>query len=239
MDIINDFKLVHQGDKSLPERVADQIMDLIASRKLNTGDKLPNEFELAAQLNVGRGSIREAVKLLVSRNILVIKRGKGTFIAKHTGEIDDPFGFMFCEDNYQLALDLLDVRMQLEPWIAANAAKYATQEECDHLIEACIAVEKDIEEGINHLNSDKEFHKAIAACTHNMVMPKIIPVIMYSVDLIGNSTKRFLLKETIETHRAILDAILQHDPKAAKEAMIAHLQQNLQYLVKYKDETAK
>ena len=73
-----DLKLVHNGEKSLPERVADQLMNLIRTQELQAGDKLPNEFELAEQLQVGRGSIREAVKLLVARNSLEIKRGQGT-----------------------------------------------------------------------------------------------------------------------------------------------------------------
>lgn len=115
-----DLKLVHNGEKSLPERVADQLMNLIRTQELQAGDKLPNEFELAEQLQVGRGSIREAVKLLVARNILEIKRGKGTYIAQHTGEIQDPLGLAFCSDQFQLAFDLLEVRMQLEPWVGCQ-----------------------------------------------------------------------------------------------------------------------
>ena len=221
-----DLKLVHDSDKSLPEQVADQIMNLIRTRELQTGDKLPNEFELASQLQVGRGSVREAVKLLVARNILTIKRGKGTFIARHTGETDDPLGFAFCSDQFQLAMDLLDVRFHLETWVAENAAIHATEEDCKKLLEKCQAVENNILQGENHLNSDKDFHRAIASCTHNMVMPKLIPVIVYSVDLFGSLTKRSLKQETILQHQKIAEAICQHNAAAAKEAMLLHLQQN-------------
>ena len=62
---------------SLAEQVADQINQVIIDQNINAGEKLPNEFELAARLNVGRGTIREAVKLLVARNCLEIRRGKG------------------------------------------------------------------------------------------------------------------------------------------------------------------
>ena len=51
--------------KLLPERVAEQIITLIKDKELKEGDKLPNEFEMAKQLHVGRGTIREAVKILV------------------------------------------------------------------------------------------------------------------------------------------------------------------------------
>lgn len=56
--------------------MADQINQVIIDQNINAGEKLPNEFELAARLNVGRGTIREAVKLLVARNCLEIRRGR-------------------------------------------------------------------------------------------------------------------------------------------------------------------
>ena len=71
---------LNESKKLLPERVAEQIISLIADRALKTGDKLPNEFDMAQQLSVGRGTIREAVKILVSRNILEIRLGCGTFV---------------------------------------------------------------------------------------------------------------------------------------------------------------
>ena len=71
---------LNESKKLLPERVAEQIISLIADRELKAGDKLPNEFDMAQQLSVGRGTIREAVKILVSRNILEIRRGCGTFV---------------------------------------------------------------------------------------------------------------------------------------------------------------
>lgn len=230
-----DLKLVHDGEKSLPERVADQILNLIHTQELQAGDKLPNEFELAAQLQVGRGSIREAVKLLVARNILEIKRGKGTYIAQHTGEIQDPLGLAFCSDQLQLAFDLLEVRMQLEPWIVTLAAQHATEEDCKKLLDKCQAVENNIRMGVNHLDSDKAFHRAIASCAHNVVMPKLIPVIVYSVDVFLSLTKRSLKNETIIQHRAITEAIVHHDPEAAREAMVLHLQQNRDALLLLKE----
>ena len=90
------FKNVQeQRELSLSERVARQISDLIKERNLSAGDKLPNEFELGESLNVGRGTIREAVKLLVARNCLEIRRGKGTFVTEELGKVNDPFGFEF------------------------------------------------------------------------------------------------------------------------------------------------
>ena len=92
---------------SLAEQVADQINQVIIDQNINAGEKLPNEFELAARLNVGRGTIREAVKLLVARNCLEIRRGKGTFVVEKPGQIEDPLGFAYVKDKITLAVDLM------------------------------------------------------------------------------------------------------------------------------------
>ena len=229
MDEAN-FHNVTTNNIPLPERVADQITQLIISRNLKSGDKLPNEFELGTLLNVGRGTVREAVKILVARNILVIKRGKGTFIGKHPGQVDDPFGFAFYSDRLKLAYDLLEVRSLLEPWVASLAAQKATPEDIEELRARCAEVEDNILNGINHLPSDVKFHICIAKCTKNDVVPKLIPVIAYSVDLFGTLNKNQLLTETIITHRAIVDAIAAHDSDAASKAMSLHLSQNKETL---------
>lgn len=222
----NSFQNVTTESTVLPERVAYQIANLIISQNLHPGDKLPNEFELGSLLNVGRGTIREAVKILVARNVLEVQRGRGTFISKHPGQVDDPLGLAFYPDQLKLAFDLLEVRMQLEPWIASVAAERADEKDIEELRARCEQVEKDILDGVNHLESDRKFHICIAKCTRNDVVPKLIPVISFSVDLFGTLNERRLLTETIIGHRAITDAIEAHDPEAAKNALIAHIEQN-------------
>lgn len=232
MSDLNDtsFQNVTSNNAPLPERVADQISQLIITRNLKSGDKLPNEFELASHLNVGRGSVREAVKLLVARNILTIKRGKGTYITKHPGQVEDPFGFAFYNDRLKLALDILEVRMHLEPWVAYLAAQRATEDNIVEIKERCRQVEDDILNGVDHLADDVKLHISIAKCTKNDVVPKLIPVISYSVGLFGTLNKNSLRSETIITHRAIVDAIAAHDPDAAQKAMLLHLSQNKETL---------
>lgn len=234
-----DFDALKSDNISLSEQVAAQISDLIVDRRLTSEDKLPNEFELAALLNVGRGTIREAVKLLVARNVLVIRRGKGTYIASHPGEIEDPLGFAYYDNQFLLAKDLMEVRMQLEPWVAMDAAAKATEEELKKMWETCRLVEADILAGRNHLPNDTRFHTSIAKCTHNMVVPKLIPIINYSVGLFGSLTDNSLRAETIVGHRAIAEAIETHDPERAAEAMRQHLLMNKKELEIIEQETLK
>lgn len=223
---LSNMKNVRQSAKSLPEQVAEQISDLIIEKHLEIGEKIPNEFELAQQLNVGRGTVREAIKLLVARNVLEIQRGRGTYIANNTGWIDDPFGFAYMEDQERLMCELYQIRIAIEPWIAELAAKNATPENIQELRHYQKEVERLIHEGKNHLPMDQKFHNSIAACSQNRVLPMLGSTTIYSVHLFGTMNRRTLGQETIDTHCKIADAIEAHDPAAARCAMVEHLHVN-------------
>lgn len=225
------FDAVQDGKLPLAAQVADRITSMITDQNLARGEQLPNEFELANYLNVGRGTVREAVKLLVSRNILEIHRGKGTFVNQHPGVIHDPCGFAFVQDKYQLALDLLEIRTILEPNVAELAALRATEEDIKEIRQLCMEVEGMIRSGIPHLDKDVELHSCIARSTQNKAIPNIIPIINYSIGMFVEMTKNSLNEETIETHRHIVDAIANHDGDLARSAMLQHLKCNQERMI--------
>lgn len=72
-------------EKSLPQKISEDIIALILEENLQPGDKLPNETILSERLNAGRSSVREAMKLLASRNIVTIRQGSGIYIASWNG----------------------------------------------------------------------------------------------------------------------------------------------------------
>lgn len=225
-DVLSTMKNIRSTRQSLPNQVADQINRLIIERRLEIGEKIPNEYELAQQLNVGRSTIREAIKLLVARNVLEIQRGKGTFIANNTGMIDDPFGFAYLEDEERLVKELFSIRMNMEPWIASLAAQYATEENIIELRRLQKEVEELIRSKKDHLPMDQQFHIYLAQCTQNRVLPLLVPAITYSVHLFGKMNHHSLGEETIQTHARIVEAIAVHDSEAARQAMHDHLEVN-------------
>lgn len=223
------FENVKEKEKESPlaEQAAGQISRLIIERQLTHGDKLPNEFELAEQLNVGRGTVREAVKLLVARNVLEIRRGRGTYVTQQTGVVHDPLGFAYMPGQRRLARELMEIRLNLEPWAASLAARHADTEDVALLRRLCREIEDLIHAGEDHLPQDEALHIQIARCTRNRVLPKLLPVVAYSVRLSGALNDPGIYQETIETHRQIVDAIAAGDEEAAREAMYRHLSANL------------
>lgn len=212
--------------QSLVDEVAENIVKLIHDNSFKPGEKLASEPELMKALNVGRGTVREAVKLLVSRNILVIKRGIGTYVSENTGMVEDPLGFAYMEDQERVLLDTLELRALIEPEMARRAAINATDEEIKHLEEVCDAVEILLSKDKDHTKDDVELHTAIARCSHNLVISTLIPIINTGVSKSIALTKSKLKEETISTHRQIVNAIKEHDGQKAYEAMVDHIKNN-------------
>ena len=221
--------------KLLVSQIEDQIMMYIRQEDVEIGTKLPNEYELAEQYGVGRSTIREAVKSLVSKGILEVRRGAGTYITNKVFLESDPLGLARFQDKYQLAMELFDVRILLEPEIAEMACENATEEEKQELKELCDEVERLYLNGKNHIQKDMEFHTCIAKCSKNRVIEVLIPVIHTAVTTFANLTHRKLMQETIETHRQIAEAILRGDSIGAKCAMIMHLTYNRQMLLQMRE----
>ncbi|MDR2098230.1 MAG: FadR family transcriptional regulator [Spirochaetaceae bacterium] len=215
----------------LSESAARSIIELIISGEYGNGDKIPNEMKLAQKFEMSRSTVREAVKTLVSQNILEIRRGQGTFVCQKPGLAEDPLGFRFINDKLRLAVDLIEIRLLIEPHIAGAAAKNASTKEIEGIVEQCDAVEKLILLGEPYGAEDVAFHKKIAVSSKNLVVPNLVPVINSTIHVSIDVTRAALRDETIATHRAIARAIEERNGEAARSAMTEHILYN-QKLVK-------
>ena len=222
--------------KLLGRRVEDALLDYILQEPIEIGQKIPNEYELAEKFGVGRSTVREAVKGLVSKGILEVRRGSGTFVVSTSSLEEDPLGLSRFPDKYKLALELFDVRLMIEPEIAVLACENATEEELDQLQRLCAEVEEFCRSGEDHTAKDVEFHTCIARCSKNRVVELLVPVIDSAVVTFANLTQRSLQEETITAHREILDSILRKDAVGARCAMVMHLTYNRQAIIRLIDE---
>lgn len=230
------YQIEKMNQKLLAPQVEEELMNYILHEPVSIGEKIPNEYELARRFGVGRSTIREVVKSLVTKGILEVRRGSGTYVVSTSSLESDPLGLEKFTDKYKLALELFEVRLMLEPEIAALASEYATPEEKEELKKLCKETEELYLAGKNHTKKDVEFHTCIARCSGNRVVEQLLPIIQTAVVTFVNLTHRKLMEETIKTHQAILDAILQGDSVGARCAMIMHLTYNRQMLIKMKEE---
>ena len=219
-------------EEELAQIAAEKIIEMIREEKLQPGDRLQNEYDLAKRLEVGRSTVREAIKSLETRNILTIRRGAGTYLSSREGVAEDPLGIALMGKDEEIALELLEVRMILEPESAAMAAVHASKEEKAAIRRQNRRVTAMIEQGLNHTEEDSKFHQLIAKATGNRIIAKLIPIIYRSVSLTIEMTNRRLSETTILFHEQIVDAIERGDERGARSAMVAHMSENRLYIIK-------
>lgn len=212
--------------KTLAEQVADGIMNLIQETPYKAGDKLPTEKELCESTGAGRNTVREALKILASRNVLEIRQGAGTFVSEKQGIPDDPLGFSMVNDHVKLTRDLLQVRIMLEPQIAALAAQCAKEHEIKELEEILEEMEAAMKKREDYSELDTKFHTKIAQCTHNIVMENLLPVIGKGVAVFAREVAQTEYDRTWISHRKIFCYIRDHKPFEAEMEMQYHLLYN-------------
>lgn len=214
----------------LAQSVAKDIADMIKKKNMKAGDKLPSENELVKLLNVSRSTLREALKILTSRNILFTRQGSGIFVSENTGMVKDPFGLEFLGSE-KLILDMFDTRLILEPEIAALAAVNASKGDIEKIMVQCDEVERAISENIPYADKDAMFHNLIGKANGNTVINHIIPILHNSIQNSIDYTNNALIRNTVYYHRRIAEAIGDRDSLGAKYSMICHINANRQYVI--------
>jgi len=207
------------------EGVAKQIERLIL-KKLQPGDKLPSERELADLLRVSRSSIRDAIRSLELMGMVEPRQGAGTIVREISSDsVANPIAKAI-KRKEEMISELLDFRLMLEPQLAARAATRASLDEITEMEEILERQEKKLRAGESTVGEDSEFHYAIALASGNSVVLKVLDTLM---DLLRDSRERSLQVEgrpqkSAAGHRRILSAIKRHDSDAAKMAMRRHIE---------------
>ncbi len=221
--IKSDFEVVRRN--KVYEEVAKQIERLIL-KKLQPGDKLPSERELAETLRVSRSSIRDAIRGLELMGLVEPRQGAGTIVREISADaLVNPFANAL-KRREALVSELLDFRKMLEPPLAARAAKHASVDEVAEMEEILQRQAEKQDKGEAAIAEDSEFHYSIALASRNSVVLKVLDILM---DLLRDTRERSLQVEgrpqkSLAGHRRILAAIRRHDAEAAKAAMRRHIE---------------
>lgn len=212
-------------ERSLSESVADDILAMITiDKKFASGDKLPNENELSDELQVSRTTLREAIRILVTRNILEIKRGKGTFVTNHQ-ELNENLSLEQFSASELKVKDLYEMRLIFEPQTAYYAAKRATDKELERILYYGKLEEEKILNNEDRTEVEQAFHKSIAKATHNEFMNKLIPILYKAINngVILSDENEVVIQDTLNDHRMIMDFLARRDAEGAKIAMKLHI----------------
>lgn len=217
------------SQQTLPQKAADAIIRLIQTENYTAGTKLPNEYELSHMLKVSRNTVREAIKLLVSRNILEVRRGAGTFVSDKHGLGDDPLGLSMITDPLRMMNEMIQICVLIEPKSAALAAQYATKDDIQKLCTLLSKLEMIQQNDTIAAHNDAEFHLHIAYCCNNTIIYNISKALY---DCISRRIDCAIgtCNSMLSDHRRIYQAIESRDSCLAHDAMLIHLLHQQEYL---------
>ena len=207
------------------EGIVAQVRDLIRDGRLRPGQRLPAERELAERFQVSRASLREAIRTLELEGLVVIRPGAGTFVSEEGFEAAmDVLVRRLLAEREALA-DVVELRLLLEPQIAALAAQRATREDRERLETILREQEEQILRGETGAVADTAFHSAVALASNNQALVRLGATL---ADLLAPSRDESLQTpershRSLKSHRTILSAIQQGDAEAARQAMTEHI----------------
>jgi GntR family transcriptional regulator, transcriptional repressor for pyruvate dehydrogenase complex len=217
------------------ELVAEQILQFIAELRLQPGDRMPTENELAARLGTSRTVVREAVKILSAIGRVRAQKGRGLYVADDEGMLGSSrWGNFFLPTDLDHVYMLFEFRRVQEVAASRLAAVRATPGELRTIEAAADVCRQGYTTGRGELfdQGDDDFHMSVAAASHNPFLVSAVREarrLQRQSSTIGlNGTVGGHAREAVEEHAAIHRAIRDGDAEAAAQAATVHLDKTLE-----------
>lgn len=222
--------------ENLSQRTAETLKAQILDEKIyGYGEKLPNENELSETLGISRTTLREAIRILISEGLLVVKRGRGTFVADQFDQYTD--SSMDVQELFKMKVtlrDLYETRLIFEPQAAALACKRATDKEIEQILalgEECQRQVKLNPQGKDRIASESAFHGAIIKAAHNDFLSQFMPTLTQTIEqtFALNYNLDVIAEDAYKDHILIMDFLKKRDGEAIKSAVTIHLHHAVQH----------
>ena len=215
--------------EALYKRIAIHVRELIETKQLQPGERLPAERDLARMLGVSRVPIREAMRTLAAQGLIDIRRGQGMFVATSSVEatVDQLTNALLKQRD--LLAELFAVRRLLEPASAQWAAARREPDDVAKLERLLADMQRAGERTPPDYDTigerDTQLHVEIAAASDNRVLVRIMQAIqdLHREQLETSLRYRDRVHDTLTDHSRIVRAIASGDPVEARTAMLDHL----------------
>lgn len=193
-------------------KVADAIHNYIHVNHLQPGDKIPAERVLAEQLQTGRNSVREALRVLENEGIIEVKTGRGAFVTAQSSS--DSLYLKLFKVNY---IELLEIKTILEREVICRLPAKATDEQLDQMEATLVRVEEAATHGVYASAEDREFHKQMLKLSGNKTLEQMILKLIVALDDYAKvlENAEVIWMSTIPYHRQMLDAIRERNVEKA------------------------
>jgi GntR family transcriptional regulator, transcriptional repressor for pyruvate dehydrogenase complex len=215
------------------EEAADQIAEKVRTGELRTGDRLPGERSLAAQMEISRPTLREAVKVLGDAGVLEVRRGPGGGMYVATDVV--PTDLVRHSASLRLAeiAAVLEARRLLEPRVAQLAAQRASEEDFEALERSIEAMRRLVDGGWHQRHEDRflqldvQFHLALARAAGNPTVETLMRMLFRQLEIARDMAMHVPLvpEWTIGIHERTLAALRGGEADEVEAVMDEHLGQ--------------
>ncbi|MFZ5596421.1 MAG: FadR/GntR family transcriptional regulator [Bacillota bacterium] len=223
--------------KNLYEEIAGQVIKQISAGHYRPGEKLPGEREMAAQLGVNRGSLREALRVLEFMRVVEKRVGAGVFVRDPERDFSlETIVFRFLAED---GLDqdslkgLYEAIVIVEVNMARLAARRSTGEDIARLRELTARMDSMLDSADGFTDLDQEYHLAVGSMGHSPVLFTVSSTMWIIMKRYAHALhlSRDLRKKCADGHRLITGAIASGQEDAAAREMERHLKGALSTLL--------
>lgn len=210
--------------ENISEKIIEHVKEQIINGKLRPGDRLPAEETLARQMGVGRGTIREALRVLAYVGFLE-RRKNGTYVSDRGAKSESEKAIDRAIQQYSGYMEIIELRRIVEPELAALAAARATPKHIAEIGEHYRRMLSEQNRTERFIEDDNRFHRMIFAAAGNRLFQKIMGTVQEvmkdsQAQVIRNSR---IMPRSLEFHRRLYEAIRKSDPEGARRIMSEHV----------------
>lgn len=218
--ILGPFRIWTAG-----ERIAERLVTAIALGEFVPGERLPTERDLAAQLEVSRSTVREALQRLQAAGYVTTRRGRGggTFVRTSQGDGAEDMIRRTLEPAWEELTELLDFRQLVERAVARTAAERRDERDMDAIRAAVTAYERAPDRAASR-RADQALHSAIAHAAHSRGLLELSGRLRRQVSL-GFDAEPYspaVRRRALRQHPEIADAIIAGDADTAASLAALH-----------------
>ncbi|MBF7072066.1 GntR family transcriptional regulator [Glaciecola sp. MH2013] len=215
--------------QKLSDVITERLESMILDGTLVSGEKLLPERLLAEKFEVSRPSLREAIQNLQAKGLIERKQGGGTFISQNlSAKMTDPL-LALVASRPETQFDLLEFRHALEGMAAYYAALRGQHEDYIALKDALTNLPEASANVEQEATALVDFYLIMAKASHNMVLLHVMRSmknmlhenILRNLEMLRDGAK--VETDIREQRSAIVNAICDQDPEAARKASNEHL----------------
>lgn len=212
---------------SLPENLARDLATYIIDRRLPEGTRLPPEREMRESLRVGKGTLREALRLLQTRGVITMRAGRGGGpVVRHpkSRDLSEALGLILAYESTTV-MDVMDARVALEPAIVRLAARRVTRRQIAALQATIDAMHEAAGDQEEFLRQNVSFYAILADASGNPALRVVNEMLKIVIDgsVKGATFAEEIHHQTADAHARILKALAEKDEDKAEVAVRDHL----------------